>query len=1066
VSFVGRARALSLLLAAVEEAAAGRARVVLVVGEAGIGKTALVSEVVARSGWAVGWGTCADADRAPAFWAWAAALRGLVRSLPADALDTLGAEDAVELARLLPELAGSAGAVAEAPIDTEVARLRLFDAAARFLERLAHRAPTFVVLDDLQWADPSTLALLRFVAQPHRPVPLMVIGIYRHDELTASAAEALVEVAARADTVSLTGLAADEVAALVADTAGAAAADRWAEEVHRRTQGHPFFARQLTELLVESGATATIPAAVHDLLARRVRRLSAECRAMVEAAAVAGNDLLPDVLAEVSGTHVATVARLIDEGLQSGVLVRDAEGHARLGHDLFRETVVADLPIARRLLLHQRIAEALEHRQARGGRVVAADVAGHSAAAAALGGPERAVRWARRAAAAERGRLAYAEAAAHLARARRAVEETGAPDAAGVLVDLLVEEADATARVGDSAAARALLADARGRAVACGDAERQAQIALGVQQLGSRFAMPRDDVVEELDAALAALRDSGSAWEARLTACLARELHHSVPAQRPRARPLSERALALARTLDDPTTLAACLLARHDVLWTPGRAPERTDLAREITQLAERCGDAERRAEGLLLTANGLLEQGSVAFRAVLDGYLHAADGLHQPRHDYLAMTRRGALALIDGRLDDAERLITASIRLGERIGEPDTGNVRMSQLLGLVRARGHPEQLRATAAEAIRWWLGVPSHAHAVAAGFLALAGEPDDLEAARKALATVLALDTWREDRSYLWSVFVGEMTTAAVRLGDRDVCAQLLTELTPVVDACGVNGALVCFMGSNAHWAGMLAAALGSPEDARRWLGDALEVHRRLGAAAWEAETSLELAVLGAGEHHAERAAELAARLGLGGVAARLADRTPLRTEAPRRTDAELCRDGDLWRVRHHGESAHLRDVKGLSDLAVLLARPGVDVHVLDLAGAGVRDSGGDAMLDMTALAAYRDRLAELDADLDTAQAEHDHAQAALLGDQRTALLDQLRRAAGSGGRTRTLGTSTTERARKAVTARLRDAIHRISGVLPDLGAHLDRSVLTGTTCRYDPAEGLTWTVRGDR
>ena len=550
------------------------------------------------------------------------------------------------------------------------------------------------------------------------------------------------------------------------------------------------------------------------------------------------------------------------------------------------------------------------------------------------------------------------------------------------------------------------------------------------------------------------------------TAGLARELHHSVPAQRLRARPLSERALALARTLDDPATLAACLLARHDVLWAPGRAAERIDLAREITQLADRSGDAERRAEGLLLTANGLLEQGSVAFRAVLDSYLHAADSFRQPRHDYLAMTRRGALALIDGRLDDAERLITASSRLGERIGEPDTGNVRMSQLLGLVRARGDPEQLRATASDAVRWWLGVPSHAHAVAAGFLALTGEPDDLEAARKSLATVFALDTWREDRSYLWSVFVGEMTTAAVRLGDRDVCAQLLTELTPVADACGVNGALVCFMGSNAHWAGMLAAALDRPEEARRWLRQALDVHRRLGATAWEAETSLELAVLGDGDHHAARAAELATRLGLRGVATRLADRTPRLAEVPRRTDAELCRDGDLWRVRYHGASAHLRDVKGLSDLAVLLARPGVDVHVLDLAGAGVRDSGGGAMLDGTALAAYRHKLAELDADRDAAQAEHDPARAARLDDQRTALLDQLRRAAGSGGRTRTLGTSTAERARKAVTARLRDAIHRIGGVLPSLGAHLDRTVQTGTTCRYDPTEGLTWTVNGDR
>jgi hypothetical protein len=420
-------------------------------------------------------------------------------------------------------------------------------------------------------------------------------------------------------------------------------------------------------------------------------------------------------------------------------------------------------------------------------------------------------------------------------------------------------------------------------------------------------------------------------------------------------------------------------------------------------------------------------------------------------------MTRRGALALVDGHLDEAERLIAAAADLGERIGEPDTGNVRMSQLLGLVRARGEPAQLRATAAEAIRWWLGVPAHAHAVAAGFLALAGGLDDLAGARAALDTVLALDTWREDRSYLWSVFVGEMATAAVALGDRDACAALLAELAPVADSCGVNGALVCFMGSNAHWAGMLAAALGRPADARRWLGRALDVHRRLGAAVWEAETCLQLALLDGAAGPATRAAELADRLGLRGVAARLPDpdvRVP--------TDAELCRDGDLWRVRHRGASAHLKDRKGLADLAVLLARPGVDVHVLDLAGAGPHDGRGADVLDAPALAAYRARLAELDTERDDAAEAHDLGRAERLDAERDALLDQVRRAAGLGGRRRSLGAGTAERARKAVTARLREAIRRIGEVLPELGAHLDRSVVTGTTCRYDPPEPLTWTL----
>jgi hypothetical protein len=1070
MAFVGRARALSRLLAVVEEASSGRARLVLVAGEAGIGKTTLIGEATARSGLLVGWGACAEAERMPAFWPWTVALRGLLSALDPTDAEALTRIDTAELARLFPELAAAGSEAADAgvvngPSDADAARLRLFDAVARLLERLARQAPTLVVLDDLHWADESSLQLLRFVAAPYRPVPLVIVGAYRHDELGAGAARTLAELAAHGELVQLHGLSQQEVFELIVDAVGVLAADRWAVEVHRRTEGHPFFARQLIEVLADPAQPpGTVPAAAHDLVARRVERLSADCRALVEAAMVAGNELLPDVLGEVCGLESATVALLLEEGVRAGVLARDAEGtRTRLAHDLFRETISVRLAVPRRLALHQHLADALEHRHARGAAVVAADLARHCAAAVPLNGAERAVRWARSAAHVERSRLAFAEAAAHLARARRAIEDTGDARTGGLLVDLLFEEADDRARAGDSTGARALLDDAKNRAIALGDAQRLGRVALGVQRLGARFAMPRDAVLEMLETARGALHGTGTALEAQLIASLARELHHSVPAQRPRARPLSEQAIALARTLNDPETLAACLLARHDVLWSPGRAAERIDLAREIAELAERTGDAERHAEGLLLTANALLEEGSAAFRAALTDFFYAVERFGQPRYDYLALTRRGGLAMIDGRLHEADELIAQASALGERIGEPDTGNVRMSQLLGLVRARGEPAQLRATAAEAIRWWIGVPSHAHAVAAGFLSLAGEPDDLAAARRALDTVVALGTWRDDRSYLWSVFIGGMTTAAVRLGDRALCAELLAELEPMTGACGVNGALVCFMGSNAHWAGLLAGALGRTADARRWLEQALTVHQRLGATVWEAETSLELAALGAAGNHTERATQLAAELGLHGVAARLTTSSGARTaEAANGTDAELRRDGELWRVRHHGNSAHLRDLKGLTDLAVLLARPGTDVHVLELAGAGNLDRDAGTLLDPTARAAYRRRLTELDGDLAAARTDHDIGRAQQLDAQRTALITELRRATGLAGRSRPLGASTTERARKAITARLREAIHRIEAVLPELGAHLDRSVITGTTCRYEPAKDLTWTL----
>ena len=132
--------------------------------------------------------------------------------------------------------------------------------------------------------------------------------------------------------------------------------------------------------------------------------------------------------------------------------------------------------------------------------------------------------------------------------------------------------------------------------------------------------MPRERLVGALEAARTALGDARGPVAARVTAALARQLQHSVPADRPRAGPLAEEAVALARDLDDVGTLASCLLAQHDSLWTPGTAVRRVEIAREITALTRTTGDREALAQGLLLTANAQLESGSPEFRATLRG--------------------------------------------------------------------------------------------------------------------------------------------------------------------------------------------------------------------------------------------------------------------------------------------------------------------------------------------------------------------------------------------------------------------------------------------------------------
>jgi hypothetical protein len=434
--------------------------------------------------------------------------------------------------------------------------------------------------------------------------------------------------------------------------------------------------------------------------------------------------------------------------------------------------------------------------------------------------------------------------------------------------------------------------------------------------------------------------------------------------------------------------------------------------------------------------------------------YGYVTERLHQPRHDYLLRTRRAALALMYGDIDGGDRLSAEAERLGDQVGDSDAGNVRMSQLLEVVRARGDPAALRHTAEMAVEWWVGVPTHAHAVAAGFLARAG---DVDGARRELDVVLSLADWRAERSYLWSVFVGELVEAAVAVADQPLCERLLDDLMPVADGCAVNGALVCFMGAHAHRVGRLHAALGRAGLARDWFQRALGTHVTLGARAWEAETCAALAGVGGSgaDGYAARGRAIAAELCLAGLAARMGaqlDATPAAG-----SEASLRRVGDLWEVGYGGRTAYVRDVKGLHELAALLARPGVELASIDLAGATGSQRRAEVTgqtLDRAALAAYRRRLVELADDLADAKLNDDIGRASRARDEREWILAELRRSTRPGGAARTLGVTTAERARRAVSARIRDAIHRHCRGHARPSAHLDRSVRTGNTCRYDP------------
>ncbi len=1024
---VGRAGPLRDLGEAVTRSVNGRASAVLVSGEAGIGKTSLIRAALDGAGedspFAVlGWGTCWQGDGAPGFWPWMQALDEVANTVGIDVASTAAGHDGGLLSLLIRML----GSPEPAAGDPDRHRLLLFDAAAHWLEKLAKDRHVVVVLDDLQWADSSTFDLIDYVIGTPRTAQLLVIGAFRHDELDQERRKRLATIGSHAGSVHLDGLTIDGVEALVRAIPGPPVSRELAVDLHRRTDGHPLFVGELARLRA-AGDLAALPTVVTGAVTRRLELLSLESRRLLEVASVLGNRLLLDVLGAATNATAVVVLNHLAPAIDAG-LVRTARGvEFWFTHDIYRETLYRELNAADRSGLHAAVGAALEARQQRGAEVSPGDVARHYVHALATVEPAKAIRWAGEAAKDERGRLAFSEAAGHLHRVRLAALDGGWHIESDVMTRLLMDEADNRARSGDPEAARGLLAQA---AKGAAGAEELADVALAVHRLGAKFSVPRDEIIAQIETALTAVTGISLTRQAQLTAALARELQHSVAKDRHRAAPLSEEALTLGRESGHDETIAACLLARHDALWWPGTGAERAELGHEIAAVGAALGDVDRQVEGLILEANGLLESGDARFRSVLAEWFDVLSARNEPRDRYMIQTRRAAVALIDGDLDRAEMLMEDAGRIGEQIHEPDTGNVLMSQRVALATARRDPDELKTLATDAVRWWTGAPVLAHAVAAGALATAG---DLEGAEREVRKVDTAGGWQSEGSYLRSVLVGHLAEASVALGQRELCAQLLADIKDITDACGVNGAVVAFAGPFAHSAGILSSALGDHELAESMLHQSIVTSRSLGAAVWESQ--------------GERA--------LLAIKERTAAISPDGVDESEPVTASLIRQGGVWTISWQHKAITMPHLKGLADIATLVDRRDQEVSALELVG-GLASSGvgTDAMTDMKALDAYRRRVLDLDAEIDDADRNADLGRSELLDLERRQLLAELRRVTGLGGRIRSNANDPAERARKAVSGRIRDAIRRLGEVTPDLAAHLDRSIQTGLRCSYSP------------
>ena len=573
---VGRDAALAVLAAAVDRVAAGpgNAGVLSVSGEPGIGKSRLVAELeglASARGVRVAVGRCHEGDFAPPLWPWLAIVRELVGDTTPDPL-------------LLPLLDG-VGSSGDAGAGTA---LRMYDAVVGLLAAAAGSG-LVVVVEDIHWADVSSLRLLTRVVEA-APPGVLVVTTRRTTEMHAG--EPLVEAMASlarsgGERLRLDGLDSASVSRLLHRLLGThdPRLDRVVDEA---TNGNPFFVHEYARLLQARPDLRSVrpedlpvPEGVRDVLLLRLARLPDQARTVLLHAAVLGRTVDPETVAAMADVPVDEVLDLLDLGLASGLLEERGRLYA-FAHALTRETVYGEVSAARRMRLHARAVAVLEERV--GDKPDAAAAIAHHAATAAPLGEEHArtaLVWLARAAQVAHSRQAHVEA---LELWRRAAGTATAARLETQRLQARCGEAETLLRLGSTGDASDVIDEVVATARALGRWDLVADAAAIFNQAGvwswREHGSKRDEFIEVLTEALDHI---DPVREARLCATLLMEHYYGWDS--PVVDAYGDRALSLARSLDDPALLREVLLTYVIALVGRGKGTLRTSLVEELLSL-------------------------------------------------------------------------------------------------------------------------------------------------------------------------------------------------------------------------------------------------------------------------------------------------------------------------------------------------------------------------------------------------------------------------------------------------------------------------------------------------
>jgi len=631
-AFVGRTAELAELSAGIGAAAAGRGGLLLLSGPAGIGKTRTVEEATARAP-AVAWGRCVDDPGAPPLWPW----RRVARTLP-------------EVRSAVTQTPAGTDLLREGSPDPETARFTLVATATEALLEAAEPDGLVVVLEDLHWADETSLRLLRHLAGELQRSRLLVVGTYRDP---AGGAGARPLDATLPDLLRWPTTRALPLAPLSEDDVRTYLPRAPAEVVrlaHRRSGGNPLYLRAVAR--APATASGEGSAELRHLVRTTLTALPPPVLDLLDTAAVLGEEVDAGRVAAVTGRPPAEVREGLDAAVRAGVLtaVPDVPGRRRFAHAVVRDAIYADLSPSAREEWHRRAAEALEP-VAEDDDTAAGLVAGHWLRAASERATLlRATTWARRAAEAATRALAFDEAARFLAMALSAADRAG-PDP-GERAELLLDLATAEFRAGRFGESLEHAVAASDAAAGCGRADLLAPAALTVQDVAAPGFPPA--VLRMCERALADPATAARpALRARLLAQSASVLADAGRGTASTA--LATEALALAEESGDPQAVIDAVRARMKAHPTALPREERLRLGRLAIDHAAATGQPLAELWGAKWRIDAALEGGDTA---TVDDELARVTALAQrtrlPLVRWHDLRLRASVAALYGRFDEA----------------------------------------------------------------------------------------------------------------------------------------------------------------------------------------------------------------------------------------------------------------------------------------------------------------------------------------------------------------------------------------------------------------------------